>query len=666
MGIIRANRVASQQGANSQVQQQRVRAREATYYQRQYGDSEPAPEARSETRADSRMESRGARSQQSASYSQQQYYDQSAYDQQAYDQQGYDEAYAEAGYDPQGYAQAQQAQQPQPRQQARQQSQKNQSYSHSRNQPQTNNDATYQQAQQYQQQAQAHWDEAPNETLDLALHLASHDTRLGRLEAALGQLNQTIHNVSAAQTSQGVTYNKRLVTMACVMAIGLGVVALVPRAFSEQMVTAKVNKAMQVLASNMATSVPSAMAATQPQAPLLAQQPYTQQQMQQRAYQQPAQRMPQQQQQRMIQPGSSLQQPAYLPNNTGAALGASVTPPATRSAAVPTPPAPPIRVAQVFTPFQNKIRAKMAKNGEIIPSQWQPMFDREAKGDLKGKLQVAAKFLKGEEVTRDQAFAVELIREAGAAGEKEAAMWLASAYQAGNLGQTDLTQAAHWYEVAGKAGVTKAFTELGKIYEAGIDGAPDTDTALAWYQRAAQAGDIPGAEAVQRIARAQARVTPSQTLASAVPAMPAPAVAQPAPQQVASADTNQASQILFSNEPRPAPASVAMMAPAPVRAMGEMVVADTAVPAAANMPITQPLEEGSTMNVSMENTNDVRAVQRMLKALGYKIDRVDGLTGPQTSNAIRAYQRAKMLYPDGETGPQLMESLMNDMRWGNQ
>lgn len=516
-----------------------------------------------------------------------------------------------------------------------------------------------------------------NEALDAALHLASHATRLHRLEQAVGRLQQNVRSVRDAVVVEHHARIKSLAILAGATLAGLVVVGLLPFSLTDHLVTVKAEKALQALAANYQNS--------QPQAPLA------------QAQTQPPAAIAQAPQAQPAQPQAPAVNPPTV--NPNAALGAQADasgssddfamrmPPArtpspqpAASATIPMPPSPPIAVAHVFTQFQNRVRARMAKRGEIPPASWQSAFDRDAKGELKGKLQIAAKFLKGEGVTRDQSFAIELIKEAASAGEKEAIMWLGYAYQAGNLGKVDVAQAIHWFEEGSKAGIAKANYELGRIYEGGADGAPDPETAIGWYERAARMGDIASAEAVARLNSPQlanqGSANSNSALLSAEP--------QQQPQQQMQPQLQSATQgvpqgmqqglprpgtpiqrgtpINVNSAPQASTAQVASAAP-----LANMMAGAVDDNIAANIPITPAAQaEGSTVSVSLEPSNDVRAAQRMLKALGYRIDRLDGLTGPQTTSAVRGYQQKKMLYPDGEVSPQLLENLMNDMRWGGQ
>lgn len=335
------------------------------------------------------------------------------------------------------------------------------------------------------------------------------------------------------------------------------------------------------------------------------------------------------------------------------------------------PVVPPVVVqppAPKLSPLQSSVAGKLKTRGEDIPASWQPLFDAEAKGDQKAKLHIAAKFLKGDGVRADQTLAVDLIRHAADSGEKEALLWLASAYQTGAVVKKDIQTSISWFEKAGKAGVYSAYTELGRLYETGIDGAPDLETALGWYQRAAQNGEVKAAEAIGRV-KAQLNAAPAPVTAPVPQAhnqapTPAPVAAQtvfqpapPAPQPSVNTAANKvrtATPLDYDPDAVyvPMPPSEAMNA-APAY-MATPVVAAAPMPPVA---IQSPQPETAVVA-------DVRAIQRMLRALGYRVDQVDGAFGPATSAAIKSYQRNKMMYPDGAPSPELMDRLMQDLRFG--
>jgi TPR repeat protein len=312
----------------------------------------------------------------------------------------------------------------------------------------------------------------------------------------------------------------------------------------------------------------------------------------------------------ITQPSQPIIKPVALGRAADATRGnmaplpaAKLTPPKAR------PPAEPPRQIGAF---ENAVKNRLAASKQSLPASWRPMFERDLAGDNRGKLQIAAKFLKGEDVKADPVFAVSLIRQSAIAGNREAMMWLAQSYEAGNFGRADMESALRWYTNAAKANVAAAYGALGRLYEKGIDGAPDKDAALAWYQRAAEAGDSKSAEAVARLTRASATASNADTAPDA----------------------------LLAAEPR-------MAAPA----------------AREGGPLATPVVASTGMDP--ERLSDIRAAQRMLKVLGYKVDKDDGQLGPQTQAAIRAYQRDRAAYPDGEFTPELLESLTKEIRYGS-
>jgi peptidoglycan hydrolase-like protein with peptidoglycan-binding domain len=60
----------------------------------------------------------------------------------------------------------------------------------------------------------------------------------------------------------------------------------------------------------------------------------------------------------------------------------------------------------------------------------------------------------------------------------------------------------------------------------------------------------------------------------------------------------------------------------------------------------------------------VRPLQQLLRARGHTVA-VDGIFGPQTESAVRAFQQSKGLAADGIVGPQTWRSLIVQVRKGS-
>lgn len=67
-----------------------------------------------------------------------------------------------------------------------------------------------------------------------------------------------------------------------------------------------------------------------------------------------------------------------------------------------------------------------------------------------------------------------------------------------------------------------------------------------------------------------------------------------------------------------------------------------------------------TLDFSVNNPlhgDDVRQLQERLLEMGYDVGRTDGFYGARTAKAVGAFQREVGLYPDGNCGPQTLNSL---------
>lgn len=311
--------------------------------------------------------------------------------------------------------------------------------------------------------AQEEWGgvDTGQDALDIALTLANHAQRLQRIETVLGHMERALivtqETHSHTQTRQNILIG---VFTGLVVLGGLGWAVspfFAPANFSK--VAPPAQLALQQQPAQLALQQPSVQLASQ-----------------------------------TVPAGvATLKSEAALP------ITAAIAPPIT-------PAASPKRVDTL----QYRVLGHL--KGAALPSGWQAFFDRDATGDTKATLQIAAKFLTGEGVTADQAFAVALITQAGNAGDKEAMLWLGDAYAnnavAGVTRHVAQKLAVEWLEKAANAGVVSASTALGKFYESGLD-TPEPQTARAWYRRAAQAGDATAVSALTRLNAEPATAPPT-------------------------------------------------------------------------------------------------------------------------------------------------------------
>ena len=82
----------------------------------------------------------------------------------------------------------------------------------------------------------------------------------------------------------------------------------------------------------------------------------------------------------------------------------------------------------------------------------------------------------------------------------------------------------------------------------------------------------------------------------------------------------------------------------------------TAAPAATRAPAT-PSPTPPSLQVGFTGSNEVRALQKRLKELGYYSGAADGDFGPATEKAVKAFQKANGLTADGKAGKQTLAKL---------
>jgi peptidoglycan hydrolase-like protein with peptidoglycan-binding domain len=68
------------------------------------------------------------------------------------------------------------------------------------------------------------------------------------------------------------------------------------------------------------------------------------------------------------------------------------------------------------------------------------------------------------------------------------------------------------------------------------------------------------------------------------------------------------------------------------------------------------------MTYRLKSKDRIKQIQAVLKKAGFYKGEIDGKEGPQTKRAIKAFQKAKGLNPDGVVGPKTWEELNKFLR----
>ncbi len=298
--------------------------------------------------------------------------------------------------------------------------------------------------------------------------------------------------------------------------------------------------------------------------------------------------------------------------------------------------------------------------------------DAAQRGFAPAQFRLAQLYHSGLGVKADPEKALKWYRRAAGQGYPEAQYNIGVAHEMGTLVPPDGGRAAHWYELAAEQGLPTAQYNLGRLHFEGKVVPRNIALAVEWYRRAAKAGFAPAQnnlaymyenglhvrENVEEAARwyraaatkgdAQAQVQLALLLANGqgIPRDPVEAyawlgLAGEGGDQ--SADTANEHRERLTEQLGPEQKSAAERRTATLR--GEL--------AAVKPPPARP----AVPRESGEFGQPEITVQRRLSTIGLYKGAVDGLVGPGTVSAIRAFQRKAGLKADGKISPKLIEAL---------
>jgi len=268
-----------------------------------------------------------------------------------------------------------------------------------------------------------------------------------------------------------------------------------------------------------------------------------------------------------------------------------------------------------------------------------PLRQAAADGDARAQFEVAAIYTEGRAVTQDyaqaliwyersaaQGFAPAQYRlgnlyEGGKGTEKDleqARLWyqraaeagnrmsmhnLAALYAGGSLGKQEFEQAAEWFEQAASRGMTDSQFNLGMLYARGLGVKQDMEASYKWFSLAAGNGDKDAAKARDDVAKSLDAAT-VQRLAADVTGWK-----------------------------------------------------EVPIDLAANFAPIGTWAKDFDAGQAITNKAVVEKVQTALVKLGYDIGTPDGLAGPKTAVAIKAFEKATGMTEIGAINPRLLAVL---------
>ena len=189
------------------------------------------------------------------------------------------------------------------------------------------------------------------------------------------------------------------------------------------------------------------------------------------------------------------------------------------------------------------------------------------------------------------------------AGHRMAMHNLAALYAGGEMGEQEFELAAEWFGKAAERGMTDSQFNLGMLYARGLGVEQDFEQSYKWFALAAMSGDQDAAKARDDIAKS----------------LSAEAVSR----------------------------------------IGDEVAAWRMQPVdlAANFAPIGTWSETFDPGEAIANRDVIAKVQQALTKLGFDVGTADGVAGPKTQEAIKAFERATGMSEVGAINPRLLAVL---------
>ena len=292
---------------------------------------------------------------------------------------------------------------------------------------------------------------------------------------------------------------------------------------------------------------------------------------------------------------------------------------------------------------QNNL-GNMYDNGHGVPKDYAEAakwYRRAAEqGDAAAQNNLGYMYGKGQGVAQDYAKAAKWFRRAAAQGNAYAQYNLGRMYRKGYGVAQDYAEAVKWYRRAAEQGHASAQNNLGLMYDNGQGVPQDYAEAVKWYRRAAEQGH----------AYAQNNLGAMYEDGKGVPRDPVRAhkwFNLAASRASASAKELRERAVMNRNR-----VAVRLTAAQLARAQR---LARAWRPGTGGAGPTPPAAGG-------DDRRRVASVQRALAQLGYDPGLADGVAGPKTRNAVRAFQAAAGLPAHGRVSERLERAVLAALR----
>jgi localization factor PodJL len=278
---------------------------------------------------------------------------------------------------------------------------------------------------------------------------------------------------------------------------------------------------------------------------------------------------------------------------------------------------------------------------ELPPENVGPEALRQAaaNGDARAQFEVAAIYTEGRAVPEDLEAAAVWYERAASQGFAPAQYRLGNLYEAGKGVEKDLTQARIWYQQAAEAGNRMAMHNLAALYAGGGLGTQQFDSAAKWFEEAANRGMK---DSQFNLGMLYARgLGVKQDLEASFKWFALAA---------ARGDTDAAK----------ARDDIAKsLDAATVQRLNDELAAwkPAAIDLAANFAPIGTWMKDFDPGAPISKLEVVKGVQQALSRLGFDVGTPDGLAGPKTADAIKAFERGTGMNETGTINPRLLAVL---------
>ncbi len=260
-------------------------------------------------------------------------------------------------------------------------------------------------------------------------------------------------------------------------------------------------------------------------------------------------------------------------------------------------------------------------------------------GDPRAQFEIALRYTEGKGVTADLAKAAKWYRRAAEGGLAPAQYRLGSFYEKGRGLPRDLSQARDWYQRAANQGNIKAMHNLAVLLADGGLGKPDFTGAARWFSKAAEYG-VRDSQFNLGVLYARGLGVPKDLAAS----YKWFAIAARLGDSDAASKRDEIANTLPEDRLAQARKAVSGWQQKTVRPEANTVDIEDAWKAKPD-------------NAADSSRNLVKQTQALLGRLGYDAGPADGVLGPRTIDAVRAFQFQAGLPVDGAINPQLVRKL---------